>query len=82
MARKGSVALLGSRLVFIVLLWSVHHWDVWPYVGFIHCVTAVSSSLGRLAMCMARLSWLHVANETVGNFMSIWDNYWEKNCLR
>ena len=29
-------------------------------------------------MCIASLSWLHMANETVGNFTSIWDNYWEK----
>ena len=30
-------------------------------------------------MCMGSSSWLHVANEMVGNFTSIQDNYWEKN---
>ena len=44
MVRKGSVAYLGSRLVFIARLQSVRHWDFWLYVGVVRGVTAVSMS--------------------------------------
>ena len=72
------MAQLGSRLVFVARLWSVHHWDICLYVGEVCGVTMVSTSQERWAMCMGSLSWLHMANETVENFKSIWDNYWDK----